>query len=74
MITGSGSFFIFQRSRIVISSMASVGISVMERLPSTTTAPAMVPTAAAVTPSTKAMIPGLFPYLWKYGAGMMVNR
>ncbi len=39
MITGSGSFFTFQSSKSVISSMASVGISVMERLPSTTTAP-----------------------------------
>ena len=54
--------------------MAMVGISVIERLPSTTTAPAMVPIAAAVQPSTNATMAGFLPCLRKYGAGMMVKR
>ena len=40
----------------------------------TTTAPAIAPMAAAVTPSTNAMIAGRLPYFLKYGAGITVNR
>jgi len=42
--------------------------------PMTITAPVIAPIAAAVTPSTKATIPGRLPYFLKYGAGRMVNR
>src|SRR3989442_5118822 len=73
-MAGAGIFFAFQRSSSVTAMMAMVGISVIERLPSTTTAPAMVPIAAAVQPSTKATMAGFLPCLRKYGAGIMVKR
>lgn len=41
---------------------------------SITTAPAIAPMAAAVTPSTNAVSAGSLPYFLKYGAGMIVNR
>src|SRR5436190_22564434 len=67
-IAGSGNFLTLQSSTSVASSTAIVGKSMIERLPRTITAPAMVPIAAAVHPSTKATIPGCLPCLRKYGA------
>jgi chromate transporter len=49
----------------VAMARAAVIKSVTERWPMTTTAPAMAPMAAAVTPSTKAMTPGRLPYFLK---------
>src|SRR5712671_6843832 len=52
---------------MVMSIISTVGKSTMERFPRTTTAPVIVPIAAAVTPSIKATRPGFFPCLRKYG-------
>jgi hypothetical protein len=57
-IAGSGIFFAFHSKSSVTAMMRMVGTSVMERLPSTITAPAIVPIAAAVQPSTNAMTAG----------------
>ena len=42
-IAGSGIFFAFHSRSSVTAMMRIVGVSVIERLPSTTTAPVMVP-------------------------------
>src|SRR6266849_2824397 len=57
--TRAGSGILRQRSRpSETAAMAAVGMSVMGWRPSTTTAPAMAPAAAAVAPLTKALIWG----------------
>src|SRR5262249_45216441 len=73
-ITGSDTFFAFHSNSTVASARRAVGMSTIERLPSTMTAPVMAPIAAAVTPSTNATIAGSFPYFLKYGAGITVKR
>ncbi|OMP13544.1 hypothetical protein COLO4_01454 [Corchorus olitorius] len=73
-ITGSDSFLNFSSSTTVTTASSAVGISTIERLASTITAPVMAPMAAAVTPSTNARIAGSLPYFLKYGAGKMVKR
>src|ERR1043166_9852723 len=73
-IAGSGILFAFHSSAGATAKIAIVGTSVIDRLPRTTTAPVMVPIAAAVQPSTKATTAGFLPCLRKYGAGMIVNR
>ena len=65
MIYGSGSFLNFRRRIAVINAMRIVATSVNVRCASTTTAPAIAPIAAAVTPSTNALIEGSFPYFFE---------
>lgn len=74
MIKGSCIFLNLSNNKIVITAMATDVRSVNCLFPSTHTAPAIAPIAAALTPSTKAFMPGCLPYFLKYEAGMMVNR
>ena len=72
--TGSGSFLKRHSTATVNSASAAVVTSLIERWPMTTTAPVIAPMAAAVTPSTKATMPGRLPCFLKYGAGRMVKK
>ena len=65
MTNGSGIFLNFHKTIIVANAIVTDGQSVSDRLPSTNTAPAMAPMAAAVMPSTKALMAGCFPYFLK---------
>jgi hypothetical protein len=62
------------RATSVAAAIKMVGRSMMERRPSTITAPAMAPMAPAVTPSTNAATAGCLPWRRNHGAGMMVSR
>ena len=57
------------RATSVAAAIKMVGRSMMERRPSTTTAPAMAPMAPAVTPSTNAATAGCLPWRRNHGAG-----
>jgi hypothetical protein len=71
---GLGHLLEFPQDSAVPMARAAVTQSVIERWPSTMTAPVIAPMAAAVTPSTKATMPGCLPCFLKYGAGMMVKQ
>ena len=51
---------------------ACIPVAKQPRRPKTMTVPTIAPTAAAVTPSTKATSPGRFPYFLKQGAAITV--
>jgi hypothetical protein len=74
MITGSWSFLYFTSRPTMITAIRTVEVSSSARRPSTNAAPAMAPVAAAVTPSTNALMLGLCENRLKYGAGTTVNR
>jgi hypothetical protein len=71
---GSGSFLNFQSNPSVTTPISAVGMSMMDRCPNTTTAPAIAPMAATVTPSTNAATPGILPYFLNKGAGITVSK
>jgi hypothetical protein len=62
-----------KRSTRPIRAIATVGRSKMARCPSTTTAPAMAPLAAAVAPAVNACSCGFSRWRRNHGAGMMVK-
>ena len=74
MIKGSWSFLNLNNSTITTNAIVAEVTSVICLLPNTPTAPIIAPIAAAVTPSTKALMDGCFPYFLKYGAGIIVKR
>jgi hypothetical protein len=69
MISGSWSFLNFTSRPTVTRPMMTVGGSTNARRPRTNPAPAMAPVAAAVTPSTKALMLAFFREAPKVGRG-----
>jgi hypothetical protein len=74
MTAGSGTRLKRTSTRSAATAIAAVVASTIARRPRTKTAPAMAPVAAAVTPSTKALIAGIRESRRKCGAGITVNR
>src|SRR6266699_5770899 len=70
---GSGTRFIVATASVP-AQIRTVGTSTRARRPSTTTAPAIAPVAAAVTPSTNALIRGLSAKRRKCGAARTVTK
>ncbi len=59
---GSGTVTLFcMRITSVTRAISAVGMSTIDRLPRTMTAPVIAPIAAAVTPSTNAAMAGRWP-------------
>src|SRR6266581_1875060 len=71
---GSGTRFIVTMTASVTAQIRTVGKSTRARRPSTSTAPAIAPVAAAVTPSTNALMRGLSAKRRKCGAARTVTR
>ena len=65
MIIGSCIFLNLNNNNNVETAIITEMISVNCRFANTSTAPAIAPIAAAVTPSTKALIAGCLPYFLK---------
>lgn len=65
MIKGSCIFLNLNNKNIVMIAITAAVQSVNCLFPKTNTAPIIAPMAAAVTSSTKALIPGCFPYFLK---------
>jgi hypothetical protein len=65
MMYGSCIFLYMTSTTTVAAAIIMVGISINDLDPRMITAPAMAPIAAAVIPSTKALMPGRFPYFLK---------
>src|SRR5881396_1694525 len=71
---GSGTRFIVTMTASVTAQIRTVGKSTRARRPSTITAPAIAPVAAAVTPSTNALMRGLSAKRRKCGAARTVTK
>src|SRR6266496_4376332 len=71
---GSGMRFIVVMTPSVTAQIRTVGTSTRARRPSTITAPAIAPVAAAVTPSTNALMRGLSAKRRKCGAARTVTK
>ena len=70
--SGSGIFLKRHRTPTVIRASDPVGMSTIDRRPTTTTAPVIAPMAAAVTPFTNATMPERSPCFLKPGEDISV--